>query len=109
MESKYYTSAALWHTRKVVQSGDYWFQVREFEKPLMGQWANPAINMLISMPMTEGVPIGQSTATIPSSKLHGEKKAASKKQQDEFSELSRRFAALYEIFRYDPGAAERNG
>lgn len=62
MESKYYTSAALWHTRKVVQSGDYWFQVRI--DSLMGQWANPGrMDLLISMPMTEGVPIGQSTAT----------------------------------------------
>ncbi|NND71219.1 MAG: hypothetical protein HKN43_06545 [Rhodothermales bacterium] len=48
-ESKYYTAAALWHTRTIVDHGDTWFHTRI--DSLMGQHANPGDNkLLIVMP-----------------------------------------------------------
>ena len=56
-ETKYYTSAALWHTRKIVDRGDYWFRTRI--DSLMGRYANPGnMDLLISMPQIEGSPLG---------------------------------------------------
>ncbi len=47
--TRYYTAAALWHTRRVVESGPTWYRLRI--DSLMGRFANPAsMDLLVVMP-----------------------------------------------------------
>ncbi len=55
-ETKYYTTAALWHTRKVIERGDGWF--RAHIDSLMGRYPNPGnMDLLILMPEAREVGI----------------------------------------------------
>lgn len=51
-ETKYYTAAALWHTRQVIEQGDGWY--RTHIDSLMGLYANPGnMDLLVMMPQTQ--------------------------------------------------------
>lgn len=78
-ESKYYTAAALWHTRQVVEEGAGWY--RAHIDSLMGRYANPGdMDLLVYMP------------TAPEKGVEAQDRA----EQDElaiYQGLSQQFAA----------------
>lgn len=51
-ESKYYTAAALWHTRQIVEQGDNWYRTNI--DSLMGRYPNPGdMDLLVYMPTAQ--------------------------------------------------------
>ncbi len=62
-ESKYYTSAQLWHTRKIVETGGDWYRMRI--DSLMGRYANPGqMDLLLIMPQTAFPNLPQLTSQL---------------------------------------------